>query len=82
MAIVVQKFGGTSLADVEKIKNVARAVVREKELGNDVVVVVSAMGHTTDNLIKLAHEISKTPQQEKWICLCQQANKFLFRFLQ
>ena len=65
MAIIVQKFGGTSLADVEKIKNVANAVVREKKLGNDVIVVVSAMGHTTDNLIKLAHEISSKPSDRE-----------------
>lgn len=59
--IVVQKFGGTSVADPDKIKMVANAVIREKELGNDVVVVVSAMGHTTDYLIKMAKEITSTP---------------------
>ena len=59
--IVVQKFGGTSVADTDKIKNVARLVVREKELGHDVVVVVSAMGHTTDHLVKLAHDINPNP---------------------
>jgi len=59
--IVVQKFGGTSVADTDKIKSVAKAVIREKELGNDVVVVVSAMGHTTDCLVKMAKELSATP---------------------
>jgi aspartate kinase len=59
--IIVQKFGGTSVADTDKIKNVARAVIREKNLGNNVVVVVSAMGHTTDVLTKLAKEISPNP---------------------
>lgn len=59
--IIVQKFGGTSVADVEKIKNVARAVIREKESGNDVVVVVSAMGHTTDYLVKMAHDLCPNP---------------------
>ena len=59
--IIVQKFGGTSVADVEKIKNVARAVIREKENGNDVVVVVSAMGHTTDYLVKMAHDLNPNP---------------------
>lgn len=59
--IIVQKFGGTSVADTDKIKNVAKAVIREKNLGNDVVVVVSAMGHTTDMLVKLAKEISSNP---------------------
>lgn len=60
-SIVVQKFGGTSVADTDKIKKVADAVIREKKLGNDVVVVVSAMGHTTDYLVKMAKEISDTP---------------------
>ncbi|MEI8129442.1 MAG: aspartate kinase [bacterium] len=59
--IVVQKFGGTSLADTDKIKKVADAVIKEKELGNDVVVAVSAMGHTTDYLVKLAKEINPNP---------------------
>ena len=59
--IIVQKFGGTSVADTEKIKHVAEVVMAERSLGNDVVVVVSAMGHTTDHLVKLANEISETP---------------------
>lgn len=59
--IIVQKFGGTSVADTDKIKNVAQAVIKEKKLGHDVVVVVSAMGHTTDILTKLAQEISPNP---------------------
>ncbi len=59
--LVVQKFGGTSVADVDRIKRSANAVIREKELGNDVVVVVSAMGHTTDYLVKMAREISPEP---------------------
>ena len=61
MTIVVQKFGGTSVADPEKIKEVAKAVIREKNNGNDVVVIVSAMGHTTDYLVKLAHDVTPTP---------------------
>ncbi|MBQ7764159.1 aspartate kinase [bacterium] len=63
--IVVQKFGGTSVADTDKIKNVARAVIREKNLGNDVIVVVSAMGHTTDILTKLAKEITPNPSSRE-----------------
>lgn len=59
--IIVQKFGGTSVADTAKIKNVAKTVIREKENGNDVVVVVSAMGHTTDYLVKMAKELSPSP---------------------
>lgn len=59
--VIVQKFGGTSVADTEKIKNVARTVIREKNNGNDVVVVVSAMGHTTDYLVKMAKDLCPTP---------------------
>lgn len=59
--IIVQKFGGTSVADTEKIKNVAKAVIREKNNGNDVVVVVSAMGHTTDYLVNMAKDITPNP---------------------
>lgn len=65
MGIVVQKFGGTSLADTNKIKNVAKAVIKEKNNGNDVVVIVSAMGHTTDYLVKLSSEISKNPNKRE-----------------
>lgn len=65
MGLIVQKFGGTSVADSEKIKNVANAVIKEKLNGNDVVVVVSAMGHTTDNLIKLSKEITHHPQERE-----------------
>lgn len=65
MGIIVQKFGGTSVADPNKIHNVAKAVIKEKENGNDVVVVVSAMGHTTDYLIKLAKEVTQTPDSRE-----------------
>lgn len=65
MGIIVQKFGGTSVADPAKIHNVAKAVIREKNNGNDVVVVVSAMGHTTDYLIKLAKEVTPTPDSRE-----------------
>jgi len=63
--IVVQKFGGTSVADTTKIKSVASAVIKEKEKGNDVVVVVSAMGHTTDYLVKMAKEINVSPSSRE-----------------
>ena len=59
--IIVQKFGGTSVADTDKIKNVAKTVIKEKQNGNDVVVVVSAMGHTTDYLVKMAKDLSPNP---------------------
>jgi len=63
--IIVQKFGGTSVADTEKIKNVARTVIKEKNNGNDVVVVVSAMGHTTDYLVKMAKDITNLPSERE-----------------
>ena len=61
MALIVQKYGGSSVADAKKIKNVARRIAKAKEEGNQVVVVVSAMGHTTDNLIKLAFQVNEQP---------------------
>ena len=61
MALIVQKYGGSSVADAEKIKNVARRIAKAKDEGNQVVVVVSAMGHTTDNLIKLAYQVNEQP---------------------
>jgi aspartate kinase len=61
MALIVQKYGGTSVADAEKIKNVARRIVATKDAGNEVVVVVSAMGENTDNLLKLAYQLTSHP---------------------
>ena len=60
MPLVVQKFGGTSVADAERIRAVADHVARTRRDGNDVVVVVSAMGKTTDDLVRLAADVSAT----------------------
>src|SRR5829696_2533209 len=57
MALIVQKFGGTSVADAERIHRAARRAIAAKEAGNQVCVVVSAMGHTTDELIDLAKQV-------------------------
>jgi len=65
MALIVQKYGGSSVADAEKIRNVARRVGRAKDEGNEVVVVVSAMGDTTDDLLKLAYQISERPSDRE-----------------
>ncbi len=65
MALIVQKYGGTSVADAEKIKNVARRIAATKDKGNEVVVVVSAMGHTTDELIKLAYSVADQPSDRE-----------------
>src|SRR5213592_4213085 len=59
---VVMKFGGTSVADVERVKAVAHRVVAAREAGNRVVAVLSAMGDSTDDLVRLAHEISAKPK--------------------
>ena len=61
MSLLVQKFGGTSLGSIERIKAVAQKIKSSKEKGNDLVVVVSAMGHTTDELTKLASKITIHP---------------------
>ena len=61
MSLVVQKYGGSSLADAESIKRVARRIVETRKAGNDVCVVVSAMGDTTDELLDLAEEVSPLP---------------------
>lgn len=65
MRIVVQKYGGSSVANPELIKNVARRVIRTKEEGNKVVVVVSALGDTTDELLRLAREVNTCPPPER-----------------
>lgn len=58
MSLIVQKFGGSSVADAEGVKRVARRIADTKAQGHDVVVVVSAMGDTTDDLLDLAHEVT------------------------
>ena len=62
MSIIVQKYGGTSVADAERVRAVAGRVLRAREAGHDVVVVVSAMGQTTDELLALANRITSTPE--------------------
>ena len=57
MGLIVQKFGGSSVADAESIKRVAARIVATKRSGQQVVVVVSAMGDTTDELIELANQV-------------------------
>jgi len=65
MAIIVQKYGGSSVADAERIKNVARRVAARRDKGDDLVVVVSAMGKTTDQLIDLAYQMSDEPEERE-----------------
>ena len=66
MALIVQKYGGTSVATIDKIKHVAKKVVEAKKAGNDLVVVVSAMAGETDRLIELAREIVDKPHEREY----------------
>ena len=61
MALIVQKFGGSSVGDADKIKHVAKRVIETQRAGNQVVVVVSAMGDTTDELMDLANQVTDNP---------------------
>jgi aspartate kinase len=65
MSIIVQKFGGSSVADPDKIRNVAQRIARSYDKGHQVVVVISAMGDTTDDLIALAHKITDQPESRE-----------------
>lgn len=65
MAILVQKYGGTSVKDPERIRAVAARIAASRRAGSDLVVVVSAMGHATDELIRLAHEVSPSPNRRE-----------------
>ena len=65
MALIVQKYGGTSVADLDRIRNVARRVTQTYDRANDVVVILSAMAGVTDNLIDLARQITGTPERRE-----------------
>ena len=66
MALIVQKFGGTSVANIERIRNVANKVKHELSLGNKVAVVVSAMSGVTNQLVGYVNELSPLHTQEAW----------------
>ncbi|MBC2733955.1 MAG: aspartate kinase [Desulfobacteraceae bacterium] len=65
MALIVQKFGGTSVADLDRIRNVAKRVARTFDQGNDVVVILSAMAGVTDNLIRMANQVTESPDKRE-----------------
>ena len=65
MALVIQKFGGTSVANVDRIKHVAGLVARSRQAGDTVLVVLSAMSGETDRLMKLAHEVADCPDERE-----------------
>ena len=61
--LIVQKYGGATVADPKKIKQIASKIAEQKKQGHKVVVVVSAMGPSTNQLIELAHQVSKNPNR-------------------
>ena len=63
--IIVQKYGGSSVANIDKIKKVAKKIVQKAKEGNKIVIVVSAMGNTTDELIKMAQKIARSPSERE-----------------
>ncbi len=63
--IIVQKYGGSSVADPKRISRVARRIVKYRQKGCDIVVVVSALGDTTDDLLKLAHKVNRSPSERE-----------------
>ena len=65
MSVIVQKYGGSSVADVQKLKAVAARVMQTRAQGHEVVVVVSAMGDTTDELLTLAKQVSPNPDRRE-----------------
>jgi aspartate kinase len=65
MAVIVQKYGGSSVADVQKLRRVAERVMRTRAQGHDVVVIVSAMGDTTDDLLAMAKQVSPNPERRE-----------------
>ncbi len=65
MSIIVQKYGGTSVGTIDRIRQVAKQIADRKALGNDMVIVVSAMGKTTDNLISMAYELTPNPDKRE-----------------
>jgi len=65
MGLIVQKFGGSSVANTEKLEKVAQKIINEKENGNQVIVVVSAQGKTTDRLISEEKEITENPPKRE-----------------
>ena len=76
MSLIVQKFGGTSVANAEKIRAAARRAIRAQQNGNQVVMVVSAMGHQTDVLVDLAEARSPTTRPAaRWICSSRPASR-------
>ena len=75
MSLIVQKFGGTSVATLDRIKAVADIVIATRKQGHQVVVVLSAMAGETDRLIDLAGQVAKTRIHGNWTCCCPRVNR-------
>ena len=75
MALIVQKFGGSSVADIDRIRNVANRVAEYRHRGDQVVVVVSAMKGVTDNLIEMAKSLMPVPSEREMDMLLSTANR-------
>ncbi|KKK91247.1 hypothetical protein LCGC14_2714900, partial [marine sediment metagenome] len=65
MGLIVKKFGGTSVANIDRIRNVANRIIKTYDLGNNVVVILSAMAGVTDGLIDMAKQITDTPEKRE-----------------
>ena len=80
MSLIVQKFGGTSVANTERLKNVADIITKTYEKGNDVVVVVSAQGDTTDEFIEKARQVNPNPSKREMDMLLTAGEQISFSF--
>src|SRR5437879_13671964 len=81
MALVIQKFGGTSVANIDRIKHVAGLVAKTRQAGDTVVVVVSAMSGETDRLVKLAHAITEFPDEREMDMLLSTGKRVMIALL-
>src|SRR5881397_2810660 len=81
MALVIQKFGGTSVANIDRIKHVAGLVAKTRQAGDTVVVVVSAMSGETDRLVKLAHAITEFPDEREMDMLLSTGERVVIALL-
>ena len=80
MSLVVQKFGGSSVADAASVKRVADRIALYSRAGHQVVAVVSAMGDTTDELLDLAAQITPTLRRASWTCCSPPESGSLWRY--
>ena len=81
MALLIKKFGGTSVGDLQKIKNITKHISSSREAGNDIVIVVSAMGNTTDKLTQMAQSISNNPHKRELDMLLSTGEQVTSAFL-